>query len=153
MPHSSTQPYPAQLPEDYRVHAQRLLSPGEGPRNGDMVSMAREGLSAESVTRVATRYAVADDIIAHVMEISRSTLQRRKQSGRFLPGESDRFIRLTGLYAMAENVFESPAQATRWMTQPNRSLGGETPLAYADTQAGAREVEDVLGRIAHGVAA
>jgi len=30
-------------------------------------------------------------------------------------------------------------------------LGGETPLEYAETEVGAREVEDLLGRIEYGV--
>jgi uncharacterized protein (DUF2384 family) len=31
------------------------------------------------------------------------------------------------------------------------SLGHATPLALADTEFGAREVEDLLGRLEHGV--
>jgi uncharacterized protein (DUF2384 family) len=32
-----------------------------------------------------------------------------------------------------------------------KGLGGKTPLEYADTEPGAREVEDLLGRLEHGV--
>jgi putative toxin-antitoxin system antitoxin component (TIGR02293 family) len=42
-------------------------------------------------------------------------------------------------------------KAGEWLRTPNRALGGERPLDLLDTDVGAREVEDVLGRIAYGV--
>jgi putative toxin-antitoxin system antitoxin component (TIGR02293 family) len=42
-------------------------------------------------------------------------------------------------------------RAREWFKAPNRALGNTTPFEYADTEPGAREVEDVLGRIEHGV--
>jgi putative toxin-antitoxin system antitoxin component (TIGR02293 family) len=41
--------------------------------------------------------------------------------------------------------------AVQWLLTPNRALGGERPLDRLDTDIGAREVEDILGRIAYGV--
>ncbi|MBW1797126.1 MAG: DUF2384 domain-containing protein, partial [Deltaproteobacteria bacterium] len=35
--------------------------------------------------------------------------------------------------------------------EPARALGGKTPLEYADTEPGAQEVDELLGRIEHGV--
>jgi putative toxin-antitoxin system antitoxin component (TIGR02293 family) len=42
-------------------------------------------------------------------------------------------------------------KAVEWLRTPNRALAGERPLDQLDTDLGAREVEDVLGRIAYGV--
>lgn len=42
-------------------------------------------------------------------------------------------------------------KAVEWLQTPNRALGGERPLDQLDTDVGAREVEDLLGRIAYGV--
>ena len=41
--------------------------------------------------------------------------------------------------------------ARRWLNLPNPELNGRIPIELAETDAGAREVEDVLGRFAHGV--
>jgi len=41
--------------------------------------------------------------------------------------------------------------ARRWLSSPQRGLGGAVPLDYAETEIGAREVEDLLGRIEYGV--
>ena len=39
----------------------------------------------------------------------------------------------------------------RWLTSPQVGLGGAIPLEYAETEVGAREVENLLGRIEYGV--
>jgi len=37
-----------------------------------------------------------------------------------------------------------------WLKRPNRALGGLAPVAAIDTELGARQVENILGRIAYG---
>ena len=46
---------------------------------------------------------------------------------------------------------EDRAAAQAWFNSPQLALGGKTPLDYADTELGAREVENLLNRIGHGV--
>ena len=41
--------------------------------------------------------------------------------------------------------------ARRWLSSPQVGLGGALPLEYAETEVGAREVENLLGRIEYGV--
>jgi putative toxin-antitoxin system antitoxin component (TIGR02293 family) len=48
-------------------------------------------------------------------------------------------------------VLGSTDKAARWLHTENRALGGQTPLALLDTDLGTRQVEEVLGRIEHGV--
>jgi putative toxin-antitoxin system antitoxin component (TIGR02293 family) len=51
----------------------------------------------------------------------------------------------------AVDVLGSQEVARRWLTHPQFGLGGAAPLDYAETEAGAREVENLLGRIEYGV--
>jgi len=51
----------------------------------------------------------------------------------------------------AVEVMESEETARQWLTSPQFGLGGAAPLDYAETEVGAREVEDLLGRIEYGV--
>lgn len=145
------------LATDYRIQAQALLSRDAGAAAysvGWLLSAIREGIAMTTVSRVGRRYQLSDTLFASLLGVSASTIKRRRsQQGRLASDESDRFVRLAGLYAMAEDVLGSPARATDWMAQCNRSLGGESPNDYAMTDIGAREVEDLLGRIAHGIAA
>jgi putative toxin-antitoxin system antitoxin component (TIGR02293 family) len=59
---------------------------------------------------------------------------------------------LMRLMFKAYDVFEDTAKAERWFRKPNRALGKRTPLDVAlnDSQ-GAATVEQILGRIEHGV--
>jgi putative toxin-antitoxin system antitoxin component (TIGR02293 family) len=48
-------------------------------------------------------------------------------------------------------VFGAADPAAAWLRRPNRSLQNEAPIRILDTDAGARQVEDVLGQIEYGV--
>ena len=54
---------------------------------------------------------------------------------------------------IAEPVLDASAKekAVAWLRRPNRALGRHVPLELLDNDLGARQVEDVLGRIQHGV--
>src|SRR6266536_2232425 len=50
--------------------------------------------------------------------------------------------------ALAEEILGSHEKATRWLHEANVALGNEIPLRHLDSDLGARQVEDVLVRIA-----
>ena len=89
--------------------------------------------------------------LAAKLAISRSTLQRRKAAGRLSPDESDKVMRLSRLLEHATQVFGNVEKARTWLKFPQRGLGGAVPLDYAETEVGAREVENLLGRIEYSV--
>jgi putative toxin-antitoxin system antitoxin component (TIGR02293 family) len=37
------------------------------------------------------------------------------------------------------------------LNRPNKELGDESPLDFTRTEIGARDVEDLIGRLEHGV--
>ena len=67
------------------------------------------------------------------------------------PEESDRSTRVAGVMARAEEALGSREKASRWMRKNNRALGGKRPLDLLESDAGARMVERILGRIEYGV--
>ena len=77
--------------------------------------------------------------------------RRLSQHSRLTAAESDRTVRLARVYATAVEMIGNGGKAVEWLRTPNRALGGELPLDRLDTDLGAREVEDILGRIAYGV--
>jgi putative toxin-antitoxin system antitoxin component (TIGR02293 family) len=83
--------------------------------------------------------------------MSDSTLRRRRVSGRLDQNESERVYRLGKLFHLATRVLGSRELAGQWFKMPATALGGVTPLDYADTEIGKREVEKMLYRIAHGM--
>lgn len=60
-------------------------------------------------------------------------------------------MRLARVGTIAEDALGSREKARRWLLKPNPALAGAVPLEQLDTELGARQVEGVLGRIAHGV--
>ena len=91
------------------------------------------------------------DKLAPKLGISKATLHRRKTAGRLEPDESDKVVRFARLMGKAVEVFENETAARAWLSSPQYGLGGEAPLDYAMTELGAREVENLLGRIDHSV--
>jgi putative toxin-antitoxin system antitoxin component (TIGR02293 family) len=136
---------------DFRFYAFEAL--GGGQSITEMLQMIGRGFPSGQVIRLAAKYEIPEALLHRALRISASTFQRRKRGGRFSADESDRLVRVVGLYGMAEDVLGSKRDASDWISAPNRSLGGVSPAEFAITETGAREVEELLGRIAHGVAA
>ena len=67
--------------------------------------------------------------------------------------ESDRAVRLLLLQTIAEETFSDSEVAARWLRRPLGELAGAAPLDVGQTEAGARVVETILGKIAWGAAA
>jgi putative toxin-antitoxin system antitoxin component (TIGR02293 family) len=67
--------------------------------------------------------------------------------------ESDRAVRLLRIQSLAEETFGDREKANLWLRRPLTELGGETPLDVAQTEAGARVIETIIGKIAWGAAA
>jgi putative toxin-antitoxin system antitoxin component (TIGR02293 family) len=91
------------------------------------------------------------DRLVPMLGISKATLHRRKLAGRLDAAESDRVVRFARLLGRAATVMESLESGRCWLMSPQVGLGGSVPLEYAETEVGAREVEDLLGRIEYGV--
>lgn len=120
---------------------------------GELQAAVTAGLPYAAFMRLQERLALPAAELAEASGVNVRTLARRKHAGRLDPNESDRIVRLARLYGLAHRLLESDDTTRRWLTSPKRALAGATPLAYAATEVGAREVEALLGRLAHGVVA
>lgn len=90
----------------------------------------------------------------HAFVVPKRTLARRVAAHEPLSvEETDKAVRLGRIDRLAAEIFGDPAKAHRWLRKPKNSLGGETPLAYLATEAGARAVEEMLNQIDHGILA
>jgi len=116
-----------------------------------LVEMLRVGLPVKELNDLQAKLDVPMEKLVPMLGISKSTLHRRKAAGRLDQAESDRVVRFAKLMGKAVEVFESEAGARQWLNSPQFGLGGAVPLQYAETEVGAREVENLLGRIEYGV--
>jgi putative toxin-antitoxin system antitoxin component (TIGR02293 family) len=109
------------------------------------------GLSFRAVQTLQRALNVPLEKLASVLGMSRATLHRRKAAGKIARAESEKLVRYQRLLAQAQEVFGSAASAREWLTHKQPGLGGAVPFDFAKTEIGAREVENLLGRIEYGV--
>lgn len=118
----------------------------------DLTRLVRTGLPSASVSTLASRLDLGNNVLSAKLGIPQRTLTRRlSQRSPLTPAESDRTVRMARVVAAAVELIGSHDSAIQWLQTPNRALGGDSPLDLLDTDTGARMVEDVLGRIAYGV--
>lgn len=115
--------------------------------------MIERGLPWTNAEALAGALGVTLDTVASLLDIPPATFYRRRRARRFSKQESDRLMRFARLWWLACDVFEREDGARTWLKTSQFGLGGAVPLEYAATEAGAREVEDLLRRIDYGVLA
>src|SRR5579872_7258443 len=116
----------------------------------DMREAIREGFPPAVVHELMRASGLTLKELASALDLSPCSLQRRRRSGRLARYESDRLYRLARIIALADEFLGDHERALRWLKHPNRALGGIPPVRALDTELGARQVENILGRIAYG---
>jgi len=116
----------------------------------DMRDAIREGFPPAVIERLMKASGLTLKELAASLDLSPRSLQRRRSGGRLAPFESDRLYRLARIVALAQESLGSHERAVHWLNHPNRALGSVAPVTTLDTELGARQVENVLGRIAFG---
>ncbi|MET0963947.1 MAG: antitoxin Xre/MbcA/ParS toxin-binding domain-containing protein [Noviherbaspirillum sp.] len=120
----------------------------------DVIRIMRRGMSAQVVPDVAARLGISQDKLFERLRLPKSTMKSRIGNKQPLSAtEQDRMYRADRVWNRALAVLEDENAARSWITRDNRSLGGESPLALLDTEAGYELVLDTLGRIEYGVVA
>ena len=121
------------------------------PAPAKVIQVVQEGLEFAELESLREQLDLPLDRLAEYLGLSRATLHRRKASGRLTSDESDKILRFARLVGQAVGIFGGLEQARQWLLAPQRGLGGAVPLEYARSETGAREVENLLGRIDYGV--
>lgn len=118
----------------------------------NLIKRVEKGFSFSLLVRFQRNVALPMKDIAEWLQIPQTTLNRRRAQGRLQPDESDRVLRASRVFGKALELFEGDAEAARhWLASPQRALGGAVPMGLAKTDLGAREVEDLIERLEHGV--
>lgn len=145
-------------------------------RRMDFDALIKKGMPWSVVSHIKKAFHLPDEVIARIIGISPRTVARRRQtvkapaksavavSGKsrkgkpgtvalesLSPVESDRVYRFARIVALAEDVFEDKEDALEWLKSSQYGLGGRIPFDMLQTDAGSREVEELLIRIDYGV--
>lgn len=119
-----------------------------------VAEQVRRGLSWSAFERFQRNIELPLKLLAQVAVIPERTMARRRDSGRFEPDETDRLLRLSRIVARAIELFEgSVVDARSWLTSPVVALGGRSPIDLVSTDVGTIEIENLIGRLTHGLPA
>jgi putative toxin-antitoxin system antitoxin component (TIGR02293 family) len=116
----------------------------------DLQAAIRQGFPSAAVEELMQAASLTLAELARCLDLSPRSLQRRRRTGRLARYESDRLYRLARIVALAEHSLGDRNRAVCWLKRPNIALGGTSPIHILDTEPGARQVENLLGRIAFG---
>lgn len=120
----------------------------------DLIAESRRGFPVAVIERLAGVIDRPQQTLLRIARIAPSTLTRRRRSpeGRLSPDESDRIYRIAAAFSDAVDLFEGDSSAASgWFGEPAKALGGTAPIEHLDTEAGATQVHDLIGRLEHGV--
>ncbi len=101
----------------------------------------------ETASRVFTSKAEQKRLMNRI--VPEATFKRRRD--RLSATESERTERMARVVANAEYVWDDRDDARRFLTTPHPALRGKSPINAAMTELGARQVEEILGKIFHGL--
>jgi putative toxin-antitoxin system antitoxin component (TIGR02293 family) len=121
-------------------------------QDAKILPLVRHGLPAGAVEQFIETGAISAAEL-YSLVLPRKTFANRRKLGRLTPEQSDRLVRVARMVAAAEETFGAREIAHRWLRRPSNALDNEAPLTLLDTDEGARMVETLLLRIAHGIAA
>lgn len=132
------------------AYAKRIGVRADSPH--ELVERINDGLSFRSFEKLRKEMGLTATALAKVIQITTRTLTRRKTAGKFRPNESDRILRTSRVFEKALDLFGGDHDHARtWLGSTKSALNGSTPLELAVTDVGAREVENLIGRLERGV--
>ena len=118
---------------------------------GELLEQLERGLPSDTFGRLQTLLGISQKALASYLGLSEATLHRRFAEGHFKAEESERLYRYLEIFEQATVLFENDAKARAWLDKPALALGNKTPLDFARSEQGAREVLDVIERLEYGV--
>ena len=117
-----------------------------------LMSTLSEGLSWTQFDGFRRKSGFKQAELAEFLGIPERTLARRRQGGTLTEPESERFARLVEIFNACMELFGGDAEAVRaWLTAPAFGLNRARPIDFARSDYGAREVRNLVGRLADGV--
>jgi len=130
----------------------QILGPGTRNERG-LERRAREGFPVEVLSVLEEKGILTqEDVFGWI--IPRRTLSHRLRKHQPLSlDESNSVSRVARIFAIAVETFGSDQRACAWLRRPLLHFDGRMPLEMLVTDLGTHQVEVLLGRIAHGIAA
>jgi putative toxin-antitoxin system antitoxin component (TIGR02293 family) len=109
------------------------------------------GLPISRLEEFSAYSGIALKDLLEVVIPARTLKHRRQRNEPLSMDESDRLVRVAGLYELGVKIFGNPDKARRWLSKPKHRFDGRSPLAMMRTNLGGNAVEEMLYQIDEGM--
>lgn len=134
------------------VHTIALPVPVKSYPPYTVIDKSREGVLRSEVDEVSALAGLTDKDMARLLNMSERNLHRLRPDERLSRDASERLLLLVNLLQHALEVFDGDTETvSEWLRTPIRELNQQAPLQLLDITTGFGLVDDVLGRIEHGI--
>ncbi|MBO0953221.1 antitoxin Xre/MbcA/ParS toxin-binding domain-containing protein [Fibrella forsythiae] len=115
------------------------------------VQIKSTGLDAD-LNKLAQQLGVTLKELAPLLQLSESTLHRLRSQTVLSGPTAERVTLLGNIIQHGLRIYDGQEDALRdWLRYPLSELDGRTPLQALTTIVGFTQVDDILGRIEHGI--
>jgi putative toxin-antitoxin system antitoxin component (TIGR02293 family) len=136
----------------YRKLGGRPILGEEVTSDADLARLVRRRIPLRVLAHIK-REGFSDGEIGRFIIPERTQRHRKAKRQPLTIEESDRLVRLARIQALTEDVFGDTERANRWLREGLGILGGKSPLDVAQTDSGARVIEQILAKIDWGASA
>lgn len=142
-------------PQDINEKASEFvgLKPASRKERIDLSELAIQGLKKSAVAHFLKTSKLRPSIFYRYLDITPRALGNYRANQALRLYLTDRILDLAKLYAHGLIVFGSTDNFNYWLNAPSVDLNGEKPIDLIHSRHGLEYVDDVLGRIEHGIPA
>lgn len=116
-----------------------------------VIRSARAGIKTGYYLELGSRLGLSLQELASILNVSLRTLQRYDAEHMLDADQSAKVISLEMLMAHGLEVFGGQQSFNDWLRDPVMELENQSPLSFLDTSFGFMVLEQLLGRIEHGI--
>lgn len=148
-PKNNTSGFVSETPTSY--YEGNVAIPLKNLTSTQKMEIVKGGISKSYLVKLKKNTDLDYDALAQALSVTRSTLINKKGGQKYSIPLSERIIALAELYSFGYEVFEDQDKFNAWMFHSNQALGGAIPFDFIDNIYGREEIQNLIGRIAHGV--
>ncbi len=129
---------------------QALLKSESINKRTDLILIARNGIQTKYISHIQEFTSLTDKELSSILPISQRQLVRYSKTHILNKEITTHLIQLIEMFQKGFRLFGQD-KFKLWIRTPNKILGHVPPLEIMDTSLGIEMIEDIIGRIQHGV--
>ncbi len=129
---------------------QTLLKSEKISQRTDLITIARNGIKTKYIERIQKYILLSDKELSSILPISQRQLFRYPPDHILNKEITSHLIQIIELFQKGYNLFDTE-KFQAWIRTSNKVLNENKPLEIMDTSIGIEMIEDIIGRIEHGV--